>query len=396
MYTISLLSRRAASLLLVMFISRIFLINEYGQYASFAAIGSYILIITNLGYHEYILYFSQGNSIDAKNMQNSFILISFLTALGLVFLSSFYITENYLIFSMIFFKAFIEGPLSSILLTNIQIENRFEKMTIINFYYSITSTLLLVVLYFNNPTFNELIFYVLLVSVSYLVLLSKDIILSFSIAKVTSFIKQINKKIYYYMMVNLTLPLYMQTPIFIASISFSNTDIGKFFAAYTFANIILLLSISQLHKYQPVLINTIKEKKDFQSLVKRYLLNMFIINITAIIFFTIFGEYVLELIFGKPEYSESYVFLIIILFGNLFQSFASVFASVFTASGMQKIKFKLQIETLLVSIISTLIFSNFFGIIGIAFSLLTIYIYSLVRYYQYYNKLKSGVFNANV
>lgn len=205
--------------------------------------------------------------------------------------------------------------------------------------------------------------------------------------------KMIDKSILSYISVLICAYLYGQIPSLYISFFVSKENAALYFAAFTISMIVNMLTVAQIQKTIADLINVsipiVKKVLCFNLKVIMF------INLSILIFFVLFGKCLLKFIYSQTYYLKAYPLLLILTFANIFIALAAIYGAYITASGNQHMKIKMQIEAIIISIISLVVFHNF-GIYAAALSYLLSAIHIGIRYIITTKKLLKNKTNKNL
>lgn len=197
-------------------------------------------------------------------------------------------------------------------------------------------------------------------------------------------LNKIDKSIFAYMGASITWFLYAQIPSLYVSTLIKKDDAAIFFAAFTIANIVYVLVNAQNQKLLPELIKS--SYYDSVKIIKNNILIIFSALAVILFVFILFGQNILQLIYGNEIYGSANIILIILMTGNMFIAFGAIYGAYITAKGYQKHKPKMMLEASIITIISLLIFHKF-GIYDAAISFLLAGIYAGCRFTLFARKL---------
>lgn len=397
-YAMSLYARQIAGTIVLLFVSRFLSVYDYGLFRSYGTIATFGLMFANLDYANYILVSSKANVHDVKLKISLFISNAILLLLVILLLSFSFNLENSLIFVLVLLRTFFDSTFFGLMLPYYQAAKKFNLISWINIFYSVMTiifTLICYIKHYNLVTF--LIFGITLglfnfIQCSYFAKI--DYLLYFKHIK--NIIQRIDKSIWAYIGGSVAYFLYAQIPPLYVSLTIPKEKAALFFAAYTIANIAFILVNAQNQKLVPELI------KCDTNQCKRVLNNncIFILSIlfTIILVFSLFGKFIMKMIYGQEVYGDANLILIILTLGNIFVALGAIHGAYITAKGLQKYKPRFMLEASVVTGISLLLLHKF-GIYGAALSFLFAAIYAGGRFTsftrqelnrQYYNKTVRG------
>lgn len=380
LYAFSLYCRQIAGTIILFVIARYLSVYDYGIFSSYKAISVTILIFACLGYNEYILISSNKNVREVRLKISLFIvnaIIIILAASGLSFLCP---VERHVVFVLVLLRTFFDTTFFTLILPYFQASNKFDIISYINITYGI------------------LIFIVTLISYIFKLSLTKFLILSCVIGlfnfiqcslyaginylsplfNVKKYLKLIDKSIFTYMSSVALFIFFAQLPHLYVSAFVQKEEAALYFASSTISGIIVLLISAQYQKIVPELMNSCRVK--IETVIKKNLKNVTVINLLIFIFFCFIGKYLLTLIYGQEYYSRGYLILLLFTVSNISFSLATIYGAYITASGNQKIKVKTQIVATFIVVLMLIILHKY-GIYAASISYLTAITYIGIVYY---------------
>jgi O-antigen/teichoic acid export membrane protein len=383
LYTISILLRRISNFILNIFIARLITLENFGEYSQYTILVTYLLLVTEFGYSEYILVKSKKeNNLDF--LLTNFTLVSFLTFILIGVILFFF--NNSLLLILVLIKVYLDAYLSKLILTYYQFKQNFTVYSILNIAYSFVILTFIFFLEYLNFTIVNIIMSVdvfLIISILLLIVKSNINIKSINIKKLLPFLK---KDFTYYAMSSITIPIYMQLPIFIMTFFVEKEEIAIFYLAFTISSVMLLISISINQQYLPKLLH--EKNKSFYTQIKFPILLLILFNLFTFILFYFFGEAILSTILNKPEYIESNKYILLLMISNIFQSLSGLMALYLVSNDLMQNKFYIQLEFILLSLILGLILIINYELLGVALTYIILYFYALIRYVKYINKVQ--------
>lgn len=334
-------------------------------------------MVTNFGFNEYIL----ANSKDEKTLKTNFLgffLFSLIILLGILFLIVFINISDYLLLVLIAIKIFLDTSLVKILLAYHQVKKTIPQLTFVYFISSIVILALISLVYIcGGSVYSYLASYIIGLTLIYIISLY-NIKPQLNIP-VSQFYKKNVSKIKYYGLSYITVSLYMLIPNAIAAVMIPKKEMALYQASYSIANVILLVSVSFIQYSYSKLIGISKReifKKELLKIIKQVIL----INTFVIFFFFFFGEYILTNTYGSIFFKKGLMPLLLLLIANLIQSVSAVLIMPLVIVKMQKIKYYINIELIVITSISSTILIYMFSYYGIIYSFILIYIYSFFRF----------------
>ena len=356
LYPISLYSRTISGTAVLLLITRMLSVYEFGIFKSYGAIIAFWLMFANPGYNEYILVSSQNIVRDVQLKIGLFIYNAIFIVFLIVIGGMLSPIEAKLIFILILIRTFFDGTFFGLMLPYYQASRKFNLISWINIFYSIMTILIAIISYlYHFSLVKFLILGILLGLFNFIQCSFYAKINYFLVIKhLKELLSKIDKSVFAYSGVSLCAYLYNQLPSVYSSIFIPKEEAALYFAAYTIANIIGLLLSAQVQKIVPEMIKSSVDK--VKKIINYNLKFIISINSIVLIFFVVFGKHLLGLIYGKTYYMQAYPILLILTFANISIAIAAIYGAYITASGKQKIKIRMQVEAIIITIISLLIF----------------------------------------
>lgn len=343
LYAFSLYSRQIAGTIILFVIARYLSVYDYGLFSSYKAISITILILTCLGYNEYILISSKKNVCEVRLKIGFFIINAIAIILIAAGLSLFCPLERHFIFVLVLFRTFFDTTFFTLILPYFQASNKFNIISYINITYGI------------------LVFIITLISYIFKLSLSKFLLLSCTIGlinfiqcslcaginylsallNIKKYFKLLDKSIFTYISSAALFIFFAQIPNLYVSAFVQKEEAALYFSVATISGIITLLVSAQYQKIVPELMNS--SRNIIKQILKKNIINVTVINLIIFILFCFTGKYLLHLIYGQEYYSKGYLILLIYTISNISFAFATIFGAYITASGNQKTKVKTQI-----------------------------------------------------
>ena len=125
----------------------------------------------------------------------------------------------------------------------------------------------------------------------------------------------------------------------------------------TISTIISLLINAQVQKMVPEMINNSIEK--IKIIMKNNMKFIMSINAIVFLFLLLFGKIILKLLYEKDYYINAYPLLLILTISNISIAIAAIYGTYITASGNQHIKIRMQIEAIIISILTLSLFHKY-------------------------------------
>ena len=358
-YPISLYCRQISGTVVLLFLARFLSVYDYGIFTSYKAQAAFLLLFANLGYNEYILVSSKKNIKDVQLKIGFFIINAFITMFLITVLSMFLNIESKYLFLLVLIRTFLDSTFFALMLPYFQAAKKFEIISSVNIFYSVVMIIITTVAYiFKFSLINFLWCNIILGIINFIqVSIFAKINYLLIIFHLKELIKHLDKSIFAYVGVLLCSYLYAQIPSLYISIYVNKEHAALYFSAFTISSIIMLLIVAQVQKILPELIKVSKEK--IQKTIKKNMLIMNGINLVILLFFILFGKLLLSLIYGQEYYSNAYYILLLLTFSNISIATASIYGAYITASGNQQIKIKMQIEAIIICVLTLLLFHKF-------------------------------------
>ncbi|MBP1838704.1 lipopolysaccharide biosynthesis protein [Formosa algae] len=377
LFTIANLFRRATNFIFVILLARILNLETLGEYSSYTYFISLFIVVTNFGFNEFIIANSEDEKILKINF-TGFFLFSLLILSVFFLIATCFNIPNYSLFLLVGIKIFLDTSLIKVLLSYFQVLKKVNKLTVS---YLLSSILILIFLlvayYFESSIYIFLIVYCIGLVILYFIALLE--IKPFVKINFRKFYETNILKIKYYGLSYITVSIYMLIPNVFAALFIGKEELGIYQVAYSIANVILLVSISFIqYSYSGFL--KIKCKKAFTNRLKNIIKQVFLINTIVIFFFFFFGKFILINIYGSEVFEDSWSLLMILLLANIIQSISSVLAITLIIAKLQKVKFKLNLELIILSLICSSLFIYLFQIYGVVLSFIIVYAYSFFRF----------------
>lgn len=380
-YTFSIIARRLSSFLINLMIARIVSIQEFGDYSNYIILSTYFLLLTEMGYSEYILLKSKQNN-NLNFLLTNFISLSFFTFFVITLISSLFY-ESYLL-TLVLGKVYLDIYLNKLLLTHYQYKDHLKQYAYLNIGLSISLLLAIAFFWVSPISLEHMLLFIDIILLGFVFIVLKKTNITSRFINLTKFKQYFNKEFLYYALSSITIPLYMQLPLVIMTFFVPKDDIAIFFIAYSISSVMLLVSISINQQYLPKLIHN--PEVNFSEYIKAPIVLLLLFNLIVMLFFIFFGEYILIKLFNKPEYINANIFIILLMIANLFQSTSGLIALYLVSKGLMKKKFIIHLELIVISLIVSFILIPYYDLKGVAMSYILIYIYALIRYFSFTKK----------
>ena len=368
-------------------LARVLTLDEFGEFSSYNYLLSLVIIITNFGFNEFVLANSNTDKTLNSNFKTLFLAsLSLLILIGLI--SLFLPLSNNLMFVLLLAKLYLDVSLSKIFLSYFQVKGYIKQLSIDYFISSSVIVVLVVICYYYKASLNSFLLASIFGSLILYILNLKYIELKSDFNLIDN-AKRIGRKIKYYGLSNITVTLYMLIPNAIASFLVVNDELAIYQAAFSIANVILLVSVSYIQfSYKDLL--KIKRKNQFITKLKNISKNIIAINLIIILFFAFFGKELIIFVFGTDDYLQSWPILMILLAANLLQSVSAVFLMTVVVGKLQKKKYRTNQELIVIGVVVGFVCIFYFGIYCICLTYLILYLYSLIRFFILNKKMMNN------
>lgn len=379
LYAISLYSRQIAGTIVLIFLTRILSVHDYGLMRSYGSIITFCLMFANLGFNEYILVSSQ-NVVKQVQLKIGLFLINAMFLATLIGIGGIFSPlESKLIFILMLLRTFFDVTFFAIILPYYQATRKFNLISGINIFYSIATIIIAIAAYIFKLSLAKFLFLGTLLGIFNFIQCSYFARINYFmvIKHIKELLLKIDKSVFAYSGVTLGFYLYNQLPSVYTSLFTTKEQAALFFAAFSVASIIGLLVSAQTQKMIPEMINVDVQK--VKNIIKKNLI--FVLSVTSIVFiFMIFlGKLFLQILYGKAYYMNAYPILLILTLANIFIAEGAIFGTYITASGNQKMKIPMMIETSVFTILGLICFRKY-NIYGASFALLLAAIYAGTRF----------------
>jgi len=314
-----------------------------------------------------------------KNYLTSFVKLSYIIAIPLVFVISIIVllsNYSYSLYLIIYSFSLLFTPLQIINYYNNSIYQS-KKTTKAYLYSNIISVIIkLVIVYFDFGLFPLLIAYLIdgILFGIFLLLGSKFNIYEIFKAKIKD-IKPLKKSIVYNVVITFSFILYTRIDQLMIKMMLGDFDLGvygsvvKIYDAYVMIGFTLTLSlISYLTKY--------KEMNLIINKIYKYLYLLFI-PVSIILYFL--SDFITNMLYGEI-YSGGSFSLKILFISAFFAIMTSLNNKLLIINNLEKIILKRVVFSLFINVVLNFILINKFGIDGAAFSTLFITIFSAIIY----------------
>lgn len=393
LYAVSLYARQIAGALVLFVIARYLSVYDFGLFSSYKNIAAFWFMFANLGFADYILVSSKANVNEVRLKISLFLSNAVLVAFLIGFGSIFFKFEDHFLFWLVVIRTFFDGTFFGLVLPYFQAAKKFNQIAMINIIYSVCIAIIAIISYaFKLSLVDFLILNIILgfinfVQCSYLTRINYLLVFKY----IKRFFKMVDKSIFAYIGVTIAYYLYAQIPALYVSVFIQKEQAALYFSSATIATVIGLLIAAQTQKMIPEMIKgSIDEIK---NVIKKNLIFILVVTFGAFLFMVIFGKFLLLLLYGQGYYTNAYPILLILTLGNICVGEAAVYGAYITASGNQKRKIPMQLETTIITFIALFLLHKY-GIYGASMSFLLAAIYISYRYTSFTLKILNKNGNA--
>lgn len=386
LYAMSLYVRQTAGTIVLLFLARILSVYDYGLFSSYKAIATFLLIIANLSFADYILVSSKAKINEVKLKLSLFLVYAF-TITSLIALFSFaFNIESHVLFILVLLRTFFDVTFFKLILPYFQAAKKFNIIAWINILYSICIMLIAIISFYLKLSLLEfLILNVILGIINFIqcsIYTRLNYFLLFQNFK--RILKKIDKKIWDFIGITIGTYLYSQiAPLFISTMV-PKEQAALYFSSFTIANIVMLLISAQTQKMVPEMIkNTVS---NIRKILYKNLRFIILVTSALFLFMLVFGKLVLKLVYGQDYYMNGYWVLLILMLSNIVLAESSIFGAHIVASNNVNKALPILLQTSGITILSLFILKNL-GIYGAAISYFIASIYLAYKYTVYSNKL---------
>lgn len=386
LYAMSLYVRQTAGTIVLLFLARILSVYDYGLFSSYKAIATFLLIIANLSFADYILVSSNAKINEVKLKLSLFLVYAFTITSVIALFSFAFNIESHVLFILVLLRTFFDVTFFKLILPYFQAAKKFNVIAWINILYSICIMLIAVISFYLKLSLLEfLILNVILGIINFIqcsIYTRLNYFLLFQNFK--RILKKIDKKIWDFIGITIGTYLYSQiAPLFISTMV-PKEQAALYFSSFTIANIVMLLISAQTQKMVPEMIkNTVS---NIRKILYKNLRFIILVTSALFLFMFIFGKLVLKLVYGQDYYMNGYWVLLILMLSNIALAESSIFGAHIVASNNVNKALPILLQTSGITILSLFILKNL-GIYGAAISYFIASIYLAYKYTVYSNKL---------
>ena len=386
LYAMSLYVRQTAGTIVLLFLARILSVYDYGLFSSYKAIATFLLIIANLSFADYILVSSNAKINEVKLKLSLFLVYAFTITSVIALFSFAFNIESHVLFILVLLRTFFDVTFFKLILPYFQAAKKFNVIAWINILYSICIMLIAVISFYLKLSLLEfLILNVILGIINFIqcsIYTRLNYFLLFQNFK--RILKKIDKKIWDFIGITIGTYLYSQiAPLFISTMV-PKEQAALYFSSFTIANIVMLLISAQTQKMVPEMIkNTVS---NIRKILYKNLRFIILVTSVLFLFMFIFGKLVLKLVYGQDYYMNGYWVLLILMLSNIALAESSILGAHIVASNNVNKALPILLQTSGITILSLFILKNL-GIYGAAISYFIASIYLAYKYTVYSNKL---------
>ena len=326
-----------------------------------------MLILTNAGFNEYILVSSQNTVKEIRLKIGLFIINAFFIISLITLFSLFLNLTSKLLFFLVLIRTFFDSVFFLLILPYFQASKNFKTISYVNIFYSIIVIFIAIYSFIHKLSLIHFLLLNILLGIFNFVQVSYYTKTNYFLCliHIKDLLKKIDRTILYYILVLICSYLYGQIPALYIAFFVSKELAAIYFAASTISLVVNMLTVAQIQKTISDLINA--SVKKVNNVIKYNLKLILGINFSILLFFVFFGKFVLKLIYSQPYYLNAYPILLILTFSNISIAVASIYGAYITASGNQHLKIRMQVEAIIISIVSICLFHNY-GIYAAALS----------------------------
>ncbi|MGY8938784.1 MAG: oligosaccharide flippase family protein [Flavobacteriales bacterium] len=387
MFTFSNLFKRGANYLLLVLLARSISISEIGIYSAYLNVLALLVLITNFGFSEFLLVNSENKNQLKVNTIN-FFQISLCIFAVLILLSVLIPLKDNILCVLVLIKIYFETTIYNILLAHHQVAKKLRVITIMNITIGLFVILTCILCYFfKENIYTYLISINLVYGFTFFYLFSSIKIKFSPLKNVFIFIKKSFSNLKYYGLTMITVPIYMMAPTVIGSLLLEPEILAQYQAAFSIANILLLVSVSLLQEGYVKFVSCKHNILELTKVLKKTGSKIILVNVFILVLFILFGKIILLTVYKQEAYLEAYYPLIILLFGNIIFMFAAIFSVTMVVLKLQKEKAKFHLEFILVSMFFGLLLTYIYGVYGLLSSYIILYSYSTIRYMFRFNEI---------
>lgn len=370
------------------------------QYGNYQVIINYVLLYrlsTFTGISKYNIRELSVNKHNTSSIISSTILIRLATSflgvvLGLVVLSfisyNSIVNKGIILFFLYLFLFSISDSLCSILVSKIE----FKKLSLFNVLKSLTQVLLSIL--FLNFGYSEyaLVIIYLFVEFFFLSLVYNEVCrnhnFSFSIVKFSW--RELFNKGYKFSFIEFLNLLSSRIDIFMLSILVEPALVGVYAFANTIARKGLIVRRALQQPLYPHYANISINERSFKMLNRHFIMIAGISSLIVLVIFISSG-YVIPLIAGI-EFEQSVEIIKVLVFYLFFHYAVLPFNSFIEAQKFENLSLKIGVFRATTNVITNIVFFNFFGVIGIAYSTVLVWVLNfLVFYFLSFSTIKNAL-----
>lgn len=343
-------------------------VHDYGILNSNLALCTMLIPIVGFGFEQYIYKFSSDYNQSLRSLIKPLSFYFLIT--GLVALFVFSIFNNYnvnIIFILVISQFFLNFALSIY-----QIKKQYNKYSLLSLLQGCSRIIIIStgIYVFGIRNANEVVF---------LYVLSSLIVFSVSFALIFILLKDFNniykitfKKLYSscvpFGLSSFSYIIYSQSNIFILEKINTPSSAGLYSAAFLFLTVAYLIPTIIYQRFLiPKFHIWMKEGKNMDVIYRVGNLFLLMLGVFVSIFIIILSDFFIKNIFGS-NYDEASNILKLLSITLIFKYFSSNSAAYLVTGDFIKIKNKMMLLTMIVNVLSSILFVHFYGLYGAVFS----------------------------
>lgn len=366
--------RKASQYAINIYFARYFSLEIFGEYSSLYQVSTFLVILTNLGFHEYILV-NKDRGVD-KEFFTLILCFSAITLLALILFVSPLLgkTSAIILFVLTMIKAYVDNSLNNIVVSYFQVKRDLWSMIKINMALIIGSIITVISCFLWNFTIINALFILTLSSIlPFIIFIALYCDLNMNDISIQSII-QIPCKVKDYAFSTITVPIYMSIPNLIASIYFNKESMAIFQVTLSLGNIVLLTAMSIIQSNYSKYLHARNLKSVLNNDIWKFIIGFILIFLSWLFL----GKHLINMLYKKNELLPVYYWVLYLLVGYLFLCIGAILNVFFVLAKKQKLIFQINIELIIGGVILSLFLSRL-GILGIITTINIVYFYSFLR-----------------
>jgi len=175
-------------------------------------------------------------------------------------------------------------------------------------------------------------------------------------------------------------------------------DVGVYQAAAPTAQLMMIISVSLLSLFLPIMSDLFARKKhrELENVYSTVTKWSFYINLPFLFIFLIFPKAILNVFFGG-EFVSGFLALSVLSVGFIFHSFGNLFSQIINLHEKTKLHFYNNIFAMLLAVVLNFLLIPLFGVTGAAFATtITLISLTIIRMYQAYKISKIWPFKSSI